>query len=197
MEALGALSHPAIPPLLAALFGAARDKVRRKALKKTLHRLKTRGVPCADDLLPREEVSFGAPRPGVAKVFVSPIFGVGESYVILEGPPEVLGGNFLVSRVSDQEGFKECVLLSLKRQQQAEVWDRFREQGLDQWFSPPPAYAVSLLEEAYTRRPAPAPGPPNTGPCGRKFSGTGAVPRLPRTWSGNCRPLPRGKCRGF
>jgi len=151
MAALGALSHPAIPPLLAALFGEARDKVRRKALKRTLHRLKTRGVAFSDDLLPREEASFGAPRPGAAKVFVSPIFGVGESYVILEGPPEILGGNFLVARVSDQEGFRECVLLSLKRHQQAEVWDRFREQGLDHWLSPPPAYAISLLEEAYTR----------------------------------------------
>ena len=60
MAALGALSHPAIPPLLAALFGEARDKVRRKALKKTLHRLKTRGVAFPDDLLPKEEVSFGA-----------------------------------------------------------------------------------------------------------------------------------------
>jgi hypothetical protein len=158
MEALGALSHPAIPPLLVALFGAARDKVRRKALKKTLHQLKTRGVAFSDDLLPREAASFGVPRPGIATVFVSPIFGVGESYVILEGPPEVLGGNFLVSRVSDQEGFKECVLLSLKRQQQAEVWERFREQGLDQWFSPPPAYAVALLEEASTRAVGAGPG---------------------------------------
>ena len=195
IAALGALSHPAIPPLLAALFGQARDKIRRKALKKTLHRLKTRGVAMADDLLPKEEVSFGAPRPGAATVFVSPIFGIGESYVILEAPPEILGGNFLVARVSDQEGFKECVLLSLKRQQQAEVWGRFREQGLDQWFSPPPAYAVRLLEEAYTHK-GPAPGPPNMGPCGRKFSGTGAVPKPPRTWTRNCRPLPRGKCRG-
>ncbi len=154
IAALGALSHPAIPPLLAALFGQARDKTRRKALKKTLHRLKTRGVAMAPDLLPREEVSFGAPRPGAAKVFVSPIFGEGETYVILEAPPEILGGNFLVARVSDQEGFKECVLLSLKRQQQAEVWGRFREQGLDQWFSPPPAYAVRLLEEAFTHKGA-------------------------------------------
>ena len=152
IAALGALSHPAIPPLLAALFGQARDKIRRKALKKTLHRLKTRGVAFSDDLLPKEEVRFGTPRPGAATVFVSPIFGAGESYVILEGPPEILGGNFLVARVSDQEGFKECVLLSLKRQQQAEVWGRFREQGLDQWFSPPPAYAVRLLEEAYTHK---------------------------------------------
>ena len=152
IAALGALSHPAIPPLLAALFGAARDKIRRKALKKTLHRLKTRGVPFADDLLPKEEASFGGPRPGAAKVFVSPIFGVGETYVILEGPSEILGGNFLVARVSDQEGFKECVLLTLKRQQQAEIWGRFREQGLDRWFSPPAAYAVRLLEEAYTHK---------------------------------------------
>jgi hypothetical protein len=158
MEALGAFKHPAIPPLLAALFGEARDKVRRKALQKTLHRLKTRGVAFSDDLLPREAATFGAPRPGIAKVFVSPIFGVGESYIILEGPPEVLGGNFLVSRVSDQEGFRECVLLSLKRQQQAEVWERFREQGLDEWFSPPPAYAVSRLEEAYTHPAGAGPG---------------------------------------
>ena len=152
IAALGGLSHPAIPPLLAALFGTVRDKIRRKALKKTLHRLKTRGVAFAHDLLPKEEASFGALRPGAAAVFVSPIFGVGETYVILEGPSEILGGNFLVARVSDQEGFKECVLLSLKRQQQAEVWGRFRDQGLDQWFSPPPAYAVRLLEEAYAHK---------------------------------------------
>jgi hypothetical protein len=152
IAALGALGHPAIPPLLAGLFGQARDKIRRKALKKTLHRLKTRGVAMAPDLLPKEEVSFGAPRPGAATVFVSPIFGRGETYVILEAPPEILGGNFLVARVSDQDGFKECVLLSLKRQQQTEVWGRFREQGLDQWLSPPPAYAVRLLEEAYAHK---------------------------------------------
>ncbi len=168
MAALGGLSHPAIPPLLAALFGRARDKVRRKALKKTLHRLQTRGVAVSADLLPREEASFGVPRPGAAKVFVSPIFGAGESYVILEAPPEVLGGNFLVARVSDQEGFKECVLLSLKRQQQAEVWGRFREQGLDEWFSPPPAYAVALLEEAYTRQ-ATAPGAAQYGALREKI----------------------------
>lgn len=170
IEALGALSHPAIPPLLAALFGQARDKIRRKALKKTLHRLKTRGVACADDLMPREAVSFGAPRPGAAKVFVSPIFGVGESYVILEGPPEVLDGNFLIARVSDQEGFRECVLLSLKRQQQAEIWDRFREQGLDQWFSPPPAYAVRLLEEAYAHKAGAGSGAAQYGVLREKIS---------------------------
>jgi len=169
IAALGTLSHPAIPPLLAALFGAARDKIRRKALKKTLHRLKTRGVAFSDDLLPKEEVRFGAPRPGAATVFVSPIFGAGESYVILEGPPEILGGNFLVARVSDQEGFKECVLLSLKRQQQAEVWGRFREQGLDQWFSPPPAYAVRLLEEAYTHKAGAGAGAPQYGALREKI----------------------------
>jgi len=148
IAALGALNHPAVPMLLAALFGPARDKIRRKALTKALHRLKTRGVAMAPDLLPKEAVSFASPRPADTKVFVSPIFGRGETYVILEAPSEVLGGNFLVARVSDQEGFKECVLLSLKRQQQAEVWGRFRDQGLDRWFSPPPAYAVRLLEEA-------------------------------------------------
>ena len=197
MAALGALSHPAIPPLLAALFGEARDKVRRKALKKTLHRLKTRGVAFSDDLLPREEASFGAPRPGTAKVFVSPIFGVGESYVIFEGPPEVLGGNFLVARVSDQEGFRECVLLTLKRGQQAEFWDRFREQGLDQWFSPPPAYAVRLLEEAYARPGRRRPrGRPISGLTGENFPALGPPRGRPGPGPGAAGPRPGGDGRG-
>jgi hypothetical protein len=153
MTALGDLNHPAMPLLLAGLFGPALDKVRRKTLKKTLHRLKTRGVEVPDDLLPREEVTIGAPRPGTTAVFVSPVFGNGESYIILEGPPEVLGGNFLVSRVSDREGFKECVLLSLKRKEQGEFWDHLHERGLTEWFSPPPALAVRLLEEASRRQP--------------------------------------------
>jgi hypothetical protein len=168
MAALGDVNHPAIPGLLAALFGEARDKVRRKALKKTLHRLKTRGVKVSDDLLPREEASFGAPRSGAATVFVSPLFGAGESYVILEGPPEILGGNFLVARVSDREGFRECVLLSLKRRQEAEFWNKFREQGLDQWLSPPPAYAVRMLEGAYAAK-AGAPGATQYGALREKI----------------------------
>ncbi len=153
MAALGALKHPAIAPLLAALFGEARDKLRRKALKKTLHLLQTRGIAVPPDLLPREEVRLGAPRPGTAMAVVSPVFGNGDSYLILEGAPEVLGGNFLVSRLTETEGLKECVLLTLKRQQQDEFWGRFREQGLDEWFDLPPAYAVRLLDEAYRSHP--------------------------------------------
>ena len=153
MAALGALQHPAIAPLLAVLFGEARDKVRRKALMKTLHRLRTRGIAVPRDLLPREEARVGAPRPGTASALVSPIFGNGDSYLILEGPPEVLRGNFLVSRLSETEGLRECVLLNLKRQQQDEFWAHFREQGLDEWFAIPPAYAVRLLDEAYRRLP--------------------------------------------
>jgi hypothetical protein len=157
MAALGALRHPAIPALLVALFGEAKDKVRRKALKKTLHLLKTRGVAVLEDLLPKEEISVGAPRPGTAAAFVNPNFGDGDSYVILKGPPEILRGNFLVSLVSDREGLRECVLLNLKRQQQAEFWEHFRKQGFGDLLSPPPAYAVAMLEAAYTAHPN-APG---------------------------------------
>jgi hypothetical protein len=153
MAKLGSLRHPAIPALLVALFGGATDKLRRKALKKTLHLLKTRGVAVPEDILPKEEISVGVPRPGTVAAFVTPIFGNGESYVILEGPPEVLRGNFLVSLINDREGFRECVLLNLKRKQQAEFWDHFREQGLKDLFSPPPAYAVSMLEAAFTAHP--------------------------------------------
>jgi hypothetical protein len=153
MAALGALAHEAIPPLLAALFGSSPDKQRRKALKRTLHLLRTRGVAAPADLLPRDRP--GPLRPAAVSpcvAFVSPIFGPGERFVILEGPKEILEGNFLVARVSDQAGFRECHLLSLKRKEQAEFWDHFRQQGLE-WVSAPPAYGVRLLEEAYTLNP--------------------------------------------
>jgi hypothetical protein len=153
MAALGALRHPVIPALLVALFGGATDKIRRKALKKTLHLLKTRGVVVPEELLPKAEISVGAPRPGTAVAYVTPIFGNGESYVILEGPPEILRGNFLVSLVNDREGFRECVLLNLKRKQQSEFWEHFHEQGFKDLLSPPPAFAVSMLEAAYAAHP--------------------------------------------
>lgn len=153
MAALGALSHPAIPALLAAVFGEAGDKIRRKALKRTLHLLKTRGIAVPEDLLPKAEISVGAPRPGTAQAFVTPIFGNGESYVILEGSPEILRGNFLVSLINDREGFRECVLLNLKRKQEAEFWEHFHQQGFKDLFSTPPAFAVSMLEAAYAAHP--------------------------------------------
>jgi hypothetical protein len=158
MARLAALSHPAIPPLLAALFGASPDKARRKALKRALHLLKTRGMPVPADLLPREEAAPLGQPAAPPQAFVSPIFAAGERYLILEGPKEFLGGNFLVARISDQEGFQECTLLNLKSKDRREVWEHFRSQGLGDWGQAPPAYAVRLLEEAYALDPNAAGG---------------------------------------
>jgi len=153
LSALGALTHPSTPALLVALFGSSPDKLRRKALKRALHLLKTRGVTMPTELWPRDEaapVRSGPRAPGQA--FASPILGRGERYVILEGPREFLGGNFLVARISDQEGFQECHLLNLKRRQQQEFWDNFRDSGVE-WLPVPTAYAVHLLNQAYEANP--------------------------------------------
>jgi hypothetical protein len=157
IAALGALPHPAIPTLLAAAFGSSPDKGRRKALKRALHSLKTRGVPVDPELLPREEVSLGAPRHAIG-AYVSPVFGNGDSYVILEGPREVLGGNFVVALVNDLEGFRECHLLNLNQKQQKEFWSHFSQQGLVPRLAVPAPYAVGLLEEAYRAAPQAQPG---------------------------------------
>lgn len=157
IKALGSLAHPGVPGLLAALFGAGADKSRRKALKRAFHLLKTRGVPVPDGLLPREEAA-PLKTPGRGLAYVSQVLGNGERYVVLEGPKEALGGNFLVVRISDQEGIQECHVLSLKSRQRQEFWGHFREQGLTEWATPPAAYAVSLLEEADGLNPTAASG---------------------------------------
>lgn len=154
IAALAEIRHEAMPPLLAALFGKSPDKERRKALKRALHRLKTQGVPVPEDILPREQAPPRAAAPSPAALaFVSLIFGNGERYVILEGPKEFLGrGNVLVARLSDINGFQECRLLALKRKHREELWEHFREQGLD-LAAAPPAYAVRLLEDAFDLDP--------------------------------------------
>jgi hypothetical protein len=154
LRELEKIPHAAVPPLLAALFGQNADKERRKALKRALHVLQTRGVPVPADLLPREEP--GSPAPGELPALlaqISPVFGNGERYVILDGPREVLGGNLLLARLSDQHGFKECHPLSLTRKQREEVWKEFRSQGLTEWATAPPGYALRLLEEALALTP--------------------------------------------
>ncbi len=154
ISSLAGIRHEAIPLLLAELFGSSPDKERKKAVKRALHLQKTRGVAVPEDVLPREETRPvpAAPSPALL-AYVSPIFGNGERYVILEGPKEFLGGNFLVARLNDTAGFQECHLLSLKRKHRAEFWEHFREQGLGDFAAVPPTHAVRLLEEAYALNP--------------------------------------------
>ncbi len=152
MVALAEVGHPAIPPLLAARFGQATDKARRKGLKRALHLLQTRGVPVPGELLPREEPVIGKTKPVETKALVSPILGNGDSVVVLEAPKEVLGGNFLVTVINDEAGLRECHLLVLKSRRQTEFWEYYRRQGLADWFPVPGPYAVRLLEEAYQRQ---------------------------------------------
>ncbi len=153
LRELEKIPHADIPPLLAALFGPSPDKERRKALKRALHVLKTRGVPVPEDLLPPPAAELATPAAPDFVAYLSPVLGNGEVYVILEGPRELLGGNSLVARVSDQHGFRECHLFSLKRRQREELWEQFRSQRLTVWVSPPPAYALRLLEEALALTP--------------------------------------------
>lgn len=150
LQTLAKIKHAAIPGLLASLFAQAKDKERRKALKRALHLLKTAGVPVAEDLLPREEKT-AAWTPGPAALArVSRFFADGERYVVLEGSREFLdGGNTLVVRVSDVAGIQECHLFSLKRKHREELFRNFRQQGLGEFVAVPPAYAVRLLENAF------------------------------------------------
>lgn len=147
LDRLAALAQPAIPALLASLFGTSPDKARQKALKRALHLLKTRGVPVPHDLLPREK----AGEQPSGRAHLSQVFGDGARYLVLESSREGLGGNFVVVLLSDRDGIREWHPMSLNRRKQQELWEYFRKQGLGEWVLPPPAYAAGLLEEAYTR----------------------------------------------
>ncbi len=170
MAGLANIRHPAIPGLLVEMFGRTPDPARRKALKRALHLLQTRGVPVPPEVLPREEPLIGEEHPPATQARVSPILGNGDSIVVLEAPREILGGAFLVAFINDAAGFQECQLLSLNSKQQKEFWEHYREQGLAEWFPVPGPYAVRLLEEAYAQQ-------------GRSGAAAGSYPTLrERIW---------------
>lgn len=151
LAALTRLHHPAVPALLAGLFG--KDPARRKALKKALHRFRTRGVPVPENLLPREEAAPLAAAPAVS-ARMTPIFGRGEGFLLLEGSRTVLGGTLVVARLSDTAGLLEFHILAANRAQRQELRESLAAQGLAEWAEVPPSYAVRLLEEAYALNPA-------------------------------------------
>ena len=171
MAALTDIGHPAIPGLLAALFGQAGDKARRKGLKRALHQLRTRGVPVPAELLPREEPVIGQAKPVETRALVSPVLGNGDSLVVLEAPKELLGGNFLVAVVNDTAGLREFHLLSLKSRQIEGMWEYYRQQGLSQWFPVPGPYAVKLLDPGFPGQGNAPPTP--AGPTSRSGTGSG------------------------
>ncbi|MBM4273966.1 MAG: hypothetical protein FJ134_05840 [Deltaproteobacteria bacterium] len=153
IAALGALPSPAVAQLLAALFAAAPDKARRKALKRAFHALRSRGVAAPPDLLPREEGLQVRETGAGPQAHVSQVLGNGERYVVLEGPRDILGGNILVARLHDQEGFRECHVFDLKSKGRQEFWDTLTKDGLIDTQPAPVPYALRLLEEAYQAHP--------------------------------------------
>jgi hypothetical protein len=85
---------------------------------------------------------------------MSPVQGHGEYYVILEGPREILGsGTILVSRVSDTDGLRLCLPLSMNKKRREDFWREFPSEGNNGVVPVPPAYALSLLEEALALTP--------------------------------------------
>ncbi|MFZ2088399.1 MAG: hypothetical protein WAU47_07465 [Desulfobaccales bacterium] len=159
LKALEKMPHPHVPGLLAALFGHSADKERQKALKRTLHVLKTKGLTVPAGLFFQKDSTSPAPaETSVLQAQISSFMGDGERYVIFEGPRQTLGGNLLVARLSDRSGFRECHLLNLNRKQREEFWEHFHSEGLTAWTQAPPSYVLRLLEDALAITPDGEPG---------------------------------------
>jgi len=170
IAALGALAHPVTPRLLAALFAAAPDKARRKALKRAFHALQSRGVAAPPELLPREEGLQVSETGAAVHALVSQFIENRERYVVLEGSRDLIGGNLLAARIHNLEGIRECHILDVKSKLRQEFWDFLTKGGVVEFQTIPASYALSLLEEAYQANPRAADATDYVGHRGRILS---------------------------
>ena len=103
-DALGNVSHPMAGQILLRLLETSADKKIRKIIKRSLYRLKSRGIP-VEEVLPRKEESVFKPlQPEPPRGYGGPFDFLGQRFLMLIVPHTGRGVTVMQGILSDTEG---------------------------------------------------------------------------------------------
>ncbi len=103
-DALGNVSHPMAGQILLRLLEMSADKKIRKIIKRSLYRLKSRGIP-VEEVLPRKEESVFKPfQPDPPRGYGGPFDFLGQRFLMLIVPHTGRGVTVMQGILSDTEG---------------------------------------------------------------------------------------------
>ncbi len=150
-EGLARIPSRATAMILMRMKASCRSKPLLKAIKKSLYRLKQKGISIEDP----EERERSAPviRPlpsGQPKGFMSGIDFLGNRLIVLAIPRIPQGLRALEALVSDIEGLVNFHRDQMTRKAFSAFLGNLREEGKFPIVEIPPAYGRFLLEEAYS-----------------------------------------------
>jgi hypothetical protein len=148
-DALATLAHPGAARLLVRMLAFAGSKKLAKTIKRSLYRLKGRGI--AVEEMPRDqgESVFRAPRAEPSKGFGSGIDTLGERFLLLALPRPGRGWAVIQTGVSDTLGLVNFVGDEMTRKGFREVMNELRDKFPFPVVDMEPSYVGFLIAQAY------------------------------------------------
>ena len=147
IEALSRIPNPETAHLLTGMLAKAEDKPVTKSIKRTLYKLRQKGVRW-EEKRPKDEPVLRPPKPAEPQGYLGAIDSTGSRIIVIARPRPARGLLVVFSIVNDLEGVQEFNLTEFSKK----GFDEFVKSHLSSEDLPvvpaPGAYCIHLLKEA-------------------------------------------------
>lgn len=149
-ESLVYLTTPGSAELLSQMVTEAQNKPLKKAIKRSLYRLKERGIIAEDRGHEDSRASILRPPTRISEGYLSSIDYLGDRLVWLTQPRVTKGLYFFQVLINDTEGIKDFQGTEITKKMYRDYLTRFRKENLMPIVEAEPSYCQFLIEEGYT-----------------------------------------------
>lgn len=149
IEELGKVSHPLTGRLLQRWLEISSDKRVRKAIKRSIYRLKSRGIPLEEILRDRDVPVLKPLQPEPARGFGGPFDFLGQRFLVLAVPHIGRGMTVMQGIVSDTEGLIDFSGGEMARRRFKEFLDEIQMEGIFPLVEMEPSYVAFLFFKTY------------------------------------------------
>lgn len=147
-EALGKVSHSQIVRVLQQLYNQSSDKTLQKIIRRSLYRLKSRGVPVEEVLPDHGKPVFRPLQAEPPRGFAGPFDFLGQRFLMLVVPHPIRGLKVLQGIVSDTEGMIDFKGWEMPRKRFKEFFEALQNDSPFPPMEMEPAYVGFLFSQA-------------------------------------------------
>lgn len=148
-EWLGTLSHRTAAKLLLMMSDVASSKHNEKAIRRSLYRLRGKGIAYEEEGAPKGEPILRPPKAEPATAFGSGLDALGERLLLLVLPHPGRGMTVIQTGVSDTEGLVNFVADEMSRKGWKAFLQGLREEVPFPLVEMEPSYVAFLISRAY------------------------------------------------
>jgi hypothetical protein len=149
-ESLAYLPASGSADMLSQMVTEAQSKPLKKAIKRSLYRLKERGIIVEDRGPEDSRASILCPPTRISEGYLSSIDYLGDRLVWLTQPRVTKGLYFFQALINDTEGIKDFQGTEITKKMYRDYLTRFRKENLMPIVETEPSYCQFLIQEAYT-----------------------------------------------